>query len=1714
MKRLLTSQRGAYLPASLQLLRIVVLTALLICAALSAAQISGGGSIGDVANGFLESSSSRARIVAVSGKNTHLWALRADGTLALWSPGLQASTMAGFPKGAIDAKAIKAGYANVLVQKADGTLAGYGSNLFQESTIPAGLGVVQSFDSGINFSVAAKADGTVVVWGTGNTGPLVAPSGLSGVVQVSAGQNHIVALKSDGTVVAWGFNTNGQINVPAGLTGVVQVNASDVNSIALKSDGTVVVWGDNSAGQLTVPSTVTNVAQVFATYLAYGVIKNDGTVVFWGSNAFRMTSVPANLSGVTQLAVSVGNVLAVKSDGSMTVWPSSVGPSSGPMNVGQGVLQAAQAGSYLNLLRADGTVYNWNTDTPPSAYVKDVVRLLPTNNFCYYMRADGSFFAQGSQSLTNQPTGLTGLLDMATGLFHAVAIKSDGTVIAWGTNTNGQATVPAGLTSAVQVAAGSNHSLALTADGTVYAWGLNTSGQTSVPAGLSGVVQIAAGGDRSMALKSDGTVVTWGANNFGQGTVPTGLTGVVKIAASAAQSMAIKADGTLVVWGYRITVNKPTTNVLADVFPMSNGYLALPRVTVAFQSATVRSNGTVTGTVTLPIAPAVGSGGADVSLSTTSVNLSAPGTVHVAEGAHTATFTAYANAVAADEVASVIATYNSSTSYATVTISDSSDHLTQVSMSGTSVIGGSTTSITGTVYASGNVASDTVVSLTSSDTNYVTVPATVTIPAGQSSASFAVTTKAVSLDGRVTLNATSRGEQVTTSLDVTALKLASFSFDPATVKAGDATNFLFTLNAPVSANTTINLSTTDTSSVILSLPSTVTMPAGSSSLSVNVKTNVNAAGTSIDITAKIGTVSSITQTLSVTPRVITSIVFTPASVIAGNPATARVTLDSVVPATAVVKLTNSDPSSATVPATVSIPAGTNSFQFSVATKSTASATTLHVTGTLNTLSTVGDLVIQTFGPQTLTFNPSFVTAGASSTGTVTVNFASATDTTVTLTNDSPAYATVPASVMIPAGSTSATFTVTTVSGSTDQTAKITATANAVSATGFLNIRGIRVQSVGFAPSSTIDAGDSSTGFIVMTRAPLVDTTVALSNSNPDKVTIPSSLVVAAGSITGYFPVTTKINGSDQTADITATLDPSSATGRLTIRGVGVQSLVFDPAEVWSGSTSQGTITLSRAPRTDITIKLTNSNPTAATIPASVVITAGSTTATFAATTTISSSDASTQVSASYLDTTSEVTLTVKGFAVQSLTLTPSTVKGGSASVGCVKLNHAAPIAFTVTLTTSSPGAASLPASLVIPAGSTQANFNITTYPQWTTSAVTIGASILSGTPASATLTVTAPQVSSFIAPTTILGVQILPCSVTIDGPAPVGFTIPILATSPYLTFLSPVTFAEGSTSSSIYGYAGDPSASVNLQVTCGSKTVGVTIKPNLVASINVSPSTVIGGSATVVTGTVALTGPTYQPVAVQLSASDIAGATSVPVLLTIPVSGVATFTVGHEVVGAPTAAAIWTTRLGKLKSTSLLLLPNPILSVKITPSSFVGGSTTIVAGTVTLTYKVARDTVINLSSDMPGIVSVPATVTVLAGQKSANFPIAHADTPTRVTVTVSASRGGVSVGRTLTVRTNPILTHVLAPNDVVGVGGGTVAGTVTLASPVNTDMTITLTATNAAGVTIPATLVIPAGLTTGAYTIGLSAVTKIKIVGITATKPGFAKKANLTVRPG
>ncbi|WP_158587899.1 RCC1 domain-containing protein [Actinomadura logoneensis] len=185
--------------------------------------------------------------------------------------------------------------------------------------------------------------------------------------------------------------------------------------------------------------------------------------------------------------------------------------------------------------------------------------------------------------------GGVALTEESGGDSHTLGLTSDGRVLAWGRNANGQlgdgttamrttpapVRLPGGVT-AIRIAAGFDHSLAVTSDGRVLAWGRNTNGQLGdgttedrtapvfvrLPPGVT-VTQVAAGSYHSLALTSDGRVLAWGDDTLGElgdgrrargGTpvfvhLPDGVTASGLAAGPGGQSFAVTSAGRLLAWG-------------------------------------------------------------------------------------------------------------------------------------------------------------------------------------------------------------------------------------------------------------------------------------------------------------------------------------------------------------------------------------------------------------------------------------------------------------------------------------------------------------------------------------------------------------------------------------------------------------------------------------------------------------------------------------------------------------------------------------------------------------------------------------------------------------------------------------------------------------------------------------------------------------------------------------------------------------------------------------------------------------------------------------------------------------------------------------------------------------------------------------------------------------------------------------------------------------
>ena len=163
------------------------------------------------------------------------------------------------------------------------------------------------------------------------------------------------------------------------------------------------------------------------------------------------------------------------------------------------------------------------------------------------LKSDGRVVAVGSNYFGQcDVSDWTDIVAVSAGSDHTVGLKSDGTVVAVGDNYYGQCNV-SDWRDIVAVSAGSGHTAGLKSDGTVVAVGANGSGQCDV-SDWTDIVAVSAGWNHTVGLKSDGTVVAVGANGSGQCDV-SDWRDIVAVSAGWNHTVGLKSDGTVVAVG-------------------------------------------------------------------------------------------------------------------------------------------------------------------------------------------------------------------------------------------------------------------------------------------------------------------------------------------------------------------------------------------------------------------------------------------------------------------------------------------------------------------------------------------------------------------------------------------------------------------------------------------------------------------------------------------------------------------------------------------------------------------------------------------------------------------------------------------------------------------------------------------------------------------------------------------------------------------------------------------------------------------------------------------------------------------------------------------------------------------------------------------------------------------------------------------------------------
>jgi len=259
---------------------------------------------------------------------------------------------------------------------------------------------------------------------------------------------------------------------------------------------------------------------------------------------------------------------------------------------------------------------------------------------------------------------------------------------------------------------------------------------------------------------------------------------------------------------------------------------------------------------------------------------------------------------------------------------------------------------------------------------------------------------------------------------------------------------------------------------------------------------------------------------------------TPSTVLGTQSSSGTVTLSNPAPVGgATVSLSSSTPD-AKVPSSVMISAGQTTASFPITTTSYSGVVDALIEAKLGASVVKATLTIEPPTASSLMLNPTSVTGGSTSTGTVKLSAPAPSTGELVSLSSSSLDAKVPTSVTVPAGQTSATFTITTTSYPSTVDSTITARAGSVSQTAVLTITAPVLSSVSLNPT-TVTGGTTSTGTVTLTGpAPAGGAVVSLVSSSAD-ATVPATVTIAAGATSATFTVTTKTYPGLYKATITA-----------------------------------------------------------------------------------------------------------------------------------------------------------------------------------------------------------------------------------------------------------------------------------------------------------------------------------------------------------------------------------------------------------------------------------------------------------------------------------------------------------------------------------------------------------------------------------------------------
>ena len=908
-----------------------------------------------------------------------------------------------------------------------------------------------------------------------------------------------------------------------------------------------------------------------------------------------------------------------------------------------------------------------------------------------------------------------------------------------------------------------------------------------------------------------------------------------------------------------------------------------------------------------------------------------------------------------------------------------------------------------TLTASASTAQDISIALgsiptTQLDTLTQTLAVRVSTRMGTTASNTACGTKASVTGVRAYFDALPRASRLGVTIALPPPQPVVLLPNPKTIRAG-STSAILALLFPVPLQAT-TLSVVSTATTVATVPSSVAVGIGQATVTIPV-TGVIAGTTQIKITLNGKTITGTVRVVGGTAT-ISSLTPSALSITQGGSGQVTVSLNATQATNTVIALSSSAGSIAAVPATVTVPAGQVSAAFTVAANTAGQA---DITATLNGTSATSHVTVTPALPTVVSLTPpaSQLTLGATTALTVTISAAQVGPTTVTLTTTPNGVVTLPSSVIVPAGQTTASFTVTSV---TLGTAMVRATLGSSLAEAAIDVVPPIVALIDFQPASqSLVVGAIGTLTVTLNAAQSSPTDLALSVDQPTVLQMPATqtVTVPPNQTQATFTITALATGS---AQLTATLGTISkqATVTVTPQPPQVLALTPSPLAVVQGATGTLTVTLNAAQATDTVVPITTNNATVVDVPVSVTVPAGLTTA---------------PVSVSGLIIgTATITATLNGTATVTVNIVPPppvvtalgpippvtaplTLAKGRTGVLQVTINRAPTDPTVITLQNSATSVVTVPPSVTVAAGQLTASFPVTTQ---TEGQATITASFNS-TSATAQVVVTAPEVESLTlapaAPTAFAGEAI---AFTATGLFTDGSSQPLV---------NDVTWTSTNQSVASIGSSG-----LATTLTVGTTTIRATVTTSVGPVTGEATLTVQPAPALVVT-------PLTTSLTVGQSALFTVGAAVAPtsaltVTLALSGSGTALLSPVSVVISAgqttsPTPVQVTATGIGSVILTATAPVRQPASSTltitaglptitNVSPASGVVGSVVTLSGSsfnpvavnnqvrfggIVATVLAVNTTGTSLTTAVPaGALTGPVTVTTPLGTATSPLPFA------------------------------------------------------------------------------------------------------------------------------